>query len=72
VEFDPEPDLVYAYVGNGRKGFDVYDAKTLKPITFVSTDDVGQTHTGAVNSSNHLVYAYGGEGGVVEVFKPVK
>ena len=71
VEFDPKLDLVYAYGGNDRKGFDVYDAKTMKPVTFVSTD-VGQTHTGAVNSANHLVYAYGGLGGTVDVFKPVK
>ena len=71
VEFDPKLGLVYAYGGNGRKGFDVYDAATMKPVTFVSTD-VGQTHTGAVNSSNHLVYAYGGDGAVVDVFKPVK
>ena len=71
VEFDPKLGLVYAYGGNGRKGFDVYDAATMKPVAFVSTD-VGQTHTGAVNSSNHLVYAYAGEGAVVDVFKPVK
>jgi len=71
VEFDPKLNLVYAYGGNGRKGFDVYDATTMKPVTFVSTD-VGQTHTGAVNSSNHLIYAYGGDGAVVDVFKAVK
>lgn len=71
VEFDPKLGLVYAFGGNGRKGFDVFDAKTMKPITFVWTN-VGQTHTGAVDTDNDEVYAYGGVGGVVDVFKPVK
>lgn len=71
VAFDPKLELVYAFGGDDRKGFDVYDGKTMKPIAFVKTD-IGQTHTGDVDTANDEVYAYAGDGGIVDVFKPVK
>lgn len=71
MAFDPKLHLVYAFGGGDRKGFDVYDAKTLTPVAFVSTG-IGQTHTGDVDTATHDVYAYAGDGGVVVVFKPVK
>lgn len=70
VAIDPALGLVYAFEG-GAKGFDVYDAKTMKHLAFVSTG-IGNTHTGDVDTRTHAVYAYAGDGGVVDVFKPVK
>lgn len=70
VAFDPKLGLVYAFEG-GAKGFDVYDAKTMKPVSFVSTS-VGQTHTGDVDSRTHLVYAYEGKADVLGIYKPVR
>lgn len=70
VSFDPKLGLVYAFEG-GAKGFDVYDAKSMKPVTFVSTG-IGQTHTGDVDTATHLVYAYEGKAGVLGIFKPVR
>lgn len=68
--FDPGLGLVYVFEG-GSKGFDVYDANTMKPVTFVSTG-VGNTHTGDVDPATHLVYAYEGDDGLVGVYKPVQ
>jgi DNA-binding beta-propeller fold protein YncE len=70
MAFDPKLGLVYAFEG-GAKGFDVYDTKTMKPVTFVSTG-VGQTHTGDVDTRTHLVYAYEGKAGVLGIYKPVR
>jgi DNA-binding beta-propeller fold protein YncE len=70
VAFDPKLGLVYSFEG-GAKGFDVYDANTMKPVTFVSTG-VGNTHTGDVDTATHLVYAYEGDAGVLGVYKPVR
>ncbi|MGH7015390.1 MAG: hypothetical protein ACREEL_14790 [Stellaceae bacterium] len=71
VAFDPKLDIVYAFGGNGRKGFDAFDAKTMKPITFVWTN-VFQTHAGSVDAANDEVYAYGGFGAKLFVYKPAK
>lgn len=71
VAFDPKLGIVYAFGGNGRMGFDAFDAKTMKPIAFVWTH-VGQTHTGTVDTANDEVYAFGGVGGELFVYKPVK
>ncbi|MGH7091763.1 MAG: hypothetical protein ACREFQ_22975, partial [Stellaceae bacterium] len=71
VARDPKLQLVYAFGGDDRKGFDVYDARTMKPVAFVKTN-IGQTHTGDVDTANDEVYAYAGDGGVVDVFKPAK
>ena len=68
--FDPNLGLVYVFEGGG-KGFDVYDANAMSHIGFVSTD-IGQTHTGDVDPASHLVFAYGGNDRVIEVYKPVK
>ena len=68
--FDPGLGLIYVFEGGG-KGFDVYDAETVKPVTFVSTG-VGNTHTGDVDPATHLIYAYEGDDGLVGVYKPVK
>lgn len=70
VTFDAGLGLVYVFEG-GANGFDVYDANTMKPVTFVSTG-VGNTHTGDVDPATHLVYAYEGDDGVIGVYKPVK
>src|SRR5215469_13096432 len=70
VAIDPGLGLVYAFEG-GAKGFDVYDAKTMTHLAFVSTG-IGNSHTGDVDTKTHEVYAYAGDGGVVDVFKPVK
>jgi len=70
VAFDPRLGLVYAFEG-GAKGFDVYDTKTMKQVAFVSTG-IGNTHTGDVDTKTHAVYAYAGDGAVIDVFKPVK
>lgn len=70
VAIDPALGLVYAFEG-GAKGFDVYDAKSMKHVAFVSTG-IGNTHTGDVDTKTHEVYAYAGDGAVVDVFKPVK
>ncbi|MCF3948672.1 YncE family protein, partial [Acidiphilium iwatense] len=70
VEWDPKLGLVYAFEGAG-KGFNVYDANTMKPVTFVSTG-VGLTHTGTVDLKTHDVYAYAGLAGALYVYKPEK
>ncbi|MCU4161472.1 hypothetical protein AiwAL_15400 [Acidiphilium sp. AL] len=70
VEWDPKLGLVYAFEGAG-KGFNVYDANTMKPVTFVSTG-VGLTHTGTVDLKTHNVYAYAGLAGSLYVYKPEK
>lgn len=71
VAFDPGLGLVYAWGGGDRKGFDVYDVKTMTPVAFVSTG-IGNTHSGDVDTKTHEVYTYAGDGAVVDVFKPVK
>ncbi len=68
LAFDPALRLVYAFEGSA-KGFDVYNADTLRPVIFVSTG-VGNTHTGAVDLSNDRVYAYEGDADAVGVYTP--
>ncbi|HVB66599.1 MAG TPA: hypothetical protein VNE67_01925 [Acetobacteraceae bacterium] len=68
VAWDPRLGLVYTFEG-GAKGFDVYDAATLRPMGFVSTG-VGATHTGAADPATHNVYAYAGEAGALYVYRP--
>lgn len=70
VALDPGLGLVYSFEG-GANGFDVYDANTMKPVTFIKTG-VGNTHTGDIDPETHLVYAFEGDGGVIGVYKPVK
>ncbi len=71
VAYDPKLGLVYAWGGGGRKGFDVFDMKTMTPIAFVSTG-IGNTHAGDVDTRTHNVYTFAGDGGVIDVYKPVK
>lgn len=68
VSWDPKLGLVYAFEG-GAKGFDVYDAKTMEHVTFVSTG-VGTTHTGDVDTATHLVFAYQGGNDTLGIYKP--
>lgn len=68
VAFDPKLGLVYAFEG-GAKGFDVYDARTMRRLGFVSTG-VGATHTGTVDPITHAVYAYAGEAAALYVYRP--
>jgi len=70
VAFDPGLGLVYCFEG-GAEGFDVYDANAMRHVGFVSTG-VGQTHTGDVDPVRHLVFAYGGDNRVIDVFRPTK
>lgn len=70
VAFDPKLGLVYTFDG-GAKGFDVYDANTMKPATFVSTG-VATAHTGDVDTAARLVFAYHGENDTLGIFKPVR
>jgi hypothetical protein len=71
VAYDPGLDLAYAWGGGGRKGFDVYDMKAMKPLTFVG-NPYGNTHSGDVDTDTHDVYTFAGNGGVVYVYKPVR
>ncbi len=68
VTFDPKLGLVYAFEG-GAKGFDVYDARTMRRLGVVSTG-VGATHTGTVDPITHAVYAYAGEAAALYVYRP--
>ena len=70
VAFDPGLGLVYAFEASS-KGFDVYDANSMRHVTFIKTD-VGNTHTGDVDPATHLVYAYEGDDGLVGVYRPVR
>lgn len=70
VAYDPKDGIVYAFGGNGRMGFDAFDAKTMKPISFIWTH-VFQTHTGTVDTANDDVYAYGGYGAELFVYQPI-
>lgn len=70
VAFDPKMNLMYVFEGAG-KGFDVYNANTMKHITFVSTG-VGSTHTGMVDPTTGNVYAYAGKASALYVYKPEK
>jgi len=69
VAYDPTYHLVYAFESDA-KGFNVYNAQTMKPVTFVSTG-YGKTHTGAVDPSNHKIFVYVGEAHAVYVYQPV-
>ena len=69
VAYDPAYHLVYAFESNA-KGFNVYNARTMKPVTFVSTG-YGKTHTGAVDPGNHKIFVYVGEAHAVYVYQPV-
>ena len=69
VAYDPTYHLVYAFESDA-KGFNVYNAQTLKPVTFVSTG-YGKTHTGAVDPLNHRIFVYAGEAHGVYVYQPV-
>jgi DNA-binding beta-propeller fold protein YncE len=70
VSWDPKLGLVYAFEG-AAKGFDVYDANTMKHVGFVSSG-VGLTHTGTVDTATDNVYAYAGKAGALYVYKPEK
>ncbi len=69
VAYDPTYHLVYAFESDA-KGFDVYNADTMKPVTFISTG-YGKTHTGAVDFSNHKIFVYAGEAHAVYVYQPI-
>ncbi len=69
VAYDPSYQLIYAFESDA-KGFNVYNANTMKPLTFVSTG-YGHTHTGAVDPHNHKVFVYVGEAHAVYVYQPV-
>ena len=69
VAYDPTYHLVYAFESDA-KGFNVYNAQTMKPVTFVSTG-YGKAHTGAVDPSNHKIFVYVGEAHAVYVYQPV-
>ncbi len=69
VAYDPAYHFVYAFESDA-KGFNVYNAQTMKPVTFVSTG-YGKTHTGAVDPSNHKVFVYVGEAHAVYIYQPV-
>ena len=70
VDFDPRLGLVYAFEAK-PKGFDIYDAKTMRHVGFVTTG-VSETHTGAVDTKTDDVYAYAGGGAAMYVYKPEK
>lgn len=70
VSWDSKLGLAYAFEGK-PKGFDVYDTKNMKPVTFVKTG-AGQTHTGEADSDTHNVYAYAGVPNQLYVYKPEK
>ena len=67
---DPSLGLVYAFVSSPG-GFDVYDANTMQHVAWVPTG-VKTTHTGDVDPSTHLVYAYEGDRASLGVYKPVR
>lgn len=67
LAFDPGLRLFYTF---GGKGFGVYDADTMVPVTAVDTG-VKTTHTGDIDTSTHAVYAYEGDRAAVGVFCPV-
>ncbi|OCX74776.1 hypothetical protein A6M23_04945 [Acidithiobacillus thiooxidans] len=69
IAYDPTYHFVYAFESDA-KGFNVYNAQTMKPVTFVSTG-YGKTHTGAVDPSNHKIFVYVGEAHAVYVYQPV-
>ncbi|MGK9452972.1 YncE family protein [Acidithiobacillus caldus] len=69
VVIDPKYQLVYAFESKA-KGFDVYNAVTMKPIAFVETGFTS-THTGTVNLQSHEVYAYAGMDHAIFVYKPI-
>ncbi|MGH6968426.1 MAG: hypothetical protein ACREEL_05710 [Stellaceae bacterium] len=71
VSYDPKLGLAYAWGGGGRKGFDVFDMKTMTPVAFIS-NQFANTHAGDVDTANHDVYTYAGDGGVIYVYKPVR
>ncbi len=70
VALDPKLGLIYAFEGKA-KGFDVYNANTMKHVGFVSTG-VGLTHTGTPDTATHNVYAYAGDAESLYVYKPEK
>ena len=69
VAYDPAFRLVYAFESDA-KGFDVYNAATMRHVAFVSTG-YAKTHTGAVDPLNHEVFVYAGAAHAVYVYRPV-
>jgi len=67
---DPGLGLVYSFVSSPG-GFDVYDANTMEHVAWVPTH-VKTTHTGDVDTSTHMVYAYEGDRASLGVYKPVR
>ncbi len=69
VALDPGYQLVYTFEGKAE-GFNVYNAMTMKKLTFVKTGYTS-THTGAVNPFTHAVYAYAGMDHAIFVYQPI-
>lgn len=61
VQFDPTANIVVAF---GGKGFDVYDAKTMKWTGGVKSKSAN-SHTGAIDTFLHDIYLYEGDANVV-------
>lgn len=69
VAYDPKFHLVYAFESKA-KGFNVYNTRTMKVVSFVSTG-YAKTHTGAVDPSNHRIFVYVGAAHAVYVYQPI-
>ncbi|MDE2227864.1 MAG: hypothetical protein KGL11_02335 [Alphaproteobacteria bacterium] len=67
---DPGLGLAYAFE-SGIPGFDVYSIKDEKYLTTVKAGPKGPTHSGAVDTDTHNVYAYAGGAAAIYVYKPV-
>jgi hypothetical protein len=71
LSVDPSLGLIYAFNRwHGSHGFDAYDMNKEDRIAHVNVPS-GQTHTGVVDTNNHVVYAFGGDQGTLYGFKPV-
>ena len=71
---DGEPDaalgLFYVF-SSSSKGFDVYNMNNLTHVTHVRVG-IGTTHSGVVDTNNHVVYAYGGAKAELVGYKPIR
>jgi DNA-binding beta-propeller fold protein YncE len=71
ITIDPSLHLLYAFNRwHGSHGFDVFDMTKEERIAHINVPS-GQTHTGAVDTNNHVIYAFGGDEGILVGFKPV-
>ena len=67
---DPKLGLIYAFMRwHGSHGFDVYDTHKMERIAHINVPS-GQTHTGVVDPNTHIVYAFGGDEGMLYGYKP--